>query len=113
VLTAFRAKRGPDGLRPDPAEVALLPLMPGVFGADDEALPPAVAADRDRLLAPIGDAALRAHLWSPYLDMPWDRREDGTVRAAPTIHSVAGEPVAVWHLAYHGDVALAIARTDR
>jgi hypothetical protein len=104
MLTAMRAKRGPDGLRPGPEEAATLPLTASLFTDDQEELPPAVAAQRNRLLAPVSDPRLRAHLWSPYLDMPWDRGKDGSVPVVP----VTGTTIAAWHLAYFGEVALSI-----
>ncbi len=116
VLTAIRAKRGPGGLRPGPDEAALLPLVPSLFGDDQEDLPPVVAAERDRLLAPIRDPRLRAHLWSPYLDRPWDRAADGSAMSTsdvpPGWKFLAARPgttfVAAWDLAYFGEVSLAV-----
>jgi hypothetical protein len=111
LLAAIRGRRGPDGLRPGPDEAAVLPLVASLFTAREEEPAPAVAAERDRLLAPIGDPRLRAHLWSPYLDMPWDRGPDGTAGAAAADPTVEGRPVAAWHLAYFGEVALSITQT--
>jgi len=120
LLTAIRGRQGPDGLRPGPDEAAILPLTPSLFSDDHEELPSAVATERDRLLAPIGDPRLRAHLWSPYLDRPWDRADDGTIGATSTVppgwQSLTARPgttfIAAWDLAYFGEVSLAVMRTD-
>jgi hypothetical protein len=120
MVTAIRGAHGPDGLRPSGEEAQLLPTAAGVFMFTDdvEPPPPAVAAERDRLLGDgIQDPRLRAHVWSPYLDMPWERGEDGTVQSTPATRyqSMAQRPdmdvVAAWDLSYFGEVSLAVVRT--
>ena len=106
LLTAIRGKHGVDGLRPGPDEAAILGLLPGLFDGGQE--PSAdVTAERDRLLAPVGDPRLRAHLWSPYLDRPWDR--PGISCGGPALPGTTR--VAAWDLAYFGEVQLAVTRT--
>lgn len=107
VLTAIRGKHGPDRLRPGQDERAVLSLPPGMF-EDEEDLPPVLAAERDRLLAPVRDPRLRAHIWSPYLDRPWDR--PGISSGGPDLPGITR--VAAWDLAYFGDVRLAVMRTE-
>ncbi|MFE9096282.1 hypothetical protein [Streptomyces sp. NPDC007264] len=116
MVTATRSAAGPDGLRPGPEEAAVLSTT-DVFTFFGDQLSPAAAAERDRLLAPVGDPRLRAHIWSPYLDMPWDRAEDGTVVGTPAVRyrSVADRPgtavVAAWDLSYFGEISLAVVQT--
>lgn len=90
MRTAIRGDRGPDGLRPDPEEgrAALFP----------DAVPPA-----DGALDTIRDPRLRAHVWSPYLDQPWE--PGGTAAGCPF---VPGDPVGAWDLAYFGDISLTV-----
>jgi hypothetical protein len=90
MLTAIRGRQGPDGLRPHPEEgrAALFP--------DPEAPPPPE-------LGTIGDPRLRAHVWSPYLDRPWDPG------GAPQKRDfLPGEPVGAWDLAYFGEISLVV-----
>lgn len=108
LLAAIRGRRGPDGLRPGPGEAAFLPLVNAVFTDNHEEPPPAV----ERLLASIGDARLRTHLWSPYLDRPWDR---GGGAGVPTWWRFVADRsratfVAAWDLAYFGEISLAVVR---
>ncbi|MFE1443779.1 hypothetical protein [Streptomyces sp. NPDC058739] len=107
LLTAIRGKHGPDRLRPGPDEAAALALAPGLFDSERE-LPPEAAAERDRLLAPVRDPRLRAHIWSPYLDRPWDR--PGISSAGPDRPGTTR--VAAWDLAYFGEIRLAVTRTE-
>ncbi|MEV7597286.1 hypothetical protein AB0O91_07845 [Kitasatospora sp. NPDC089797] len=106
LLTAIRGKQGPDGLRPGPDEAATLGLPPDLFDSARE-LSPEAAAERDRMLAPVGDPRLRAHLWSPYLDRPWDR--PGISSGGPDLPGTTR--VAAWDLAYFGEVRLAVIQT--
>ncbi|RMI42417.1 hypothetical protein EBO15_19445 [Actinomadura harenae] len=106
LLTAIRGKQGPDGLRPGPDEAAILVLLPSLFDGAREPSPEA-ATERDRLLAPVGDPRLRAHIWSPYLDRPWDR--PGVSSGGPDLPGTTR--VAAWDLAYFGEVRLAITQT--
>ncbi|WP_406290456.1 hypothetical protein [Embleya sp. NBC_00896] len=107
LLTAIRGKQGPDRLRPGPDETAILALLPGLFEGERE-LPPEVADERDRLLAPVRDPRLRAHIWSPYLDRPWDR--PGISSGGPDQPGTTR--VAAWDLAYFGEVRLAVTQTE-
>ncbi|MFF8513535.1 hypothetical protein ACF064_36420 [Streptomyces sp. NPDC015492] len=107
LLTAIRGKGGPDRLRPGPDEAATLALAPGLFDSERE-LPPEAAAERDRLLAPVGDPRLRAHIWSPYLDRPWDR--PGISSGGPD--QPGTNRVAAWDLAYFGEIRLAVTQTE-
>ncbi|MFE6814857.1 hypothetical protein [Streptomyces sp. NPDC057675] len=107
LLTAIRGKRGPDRLRPGPDEAVALSLAPGLFDSEREELSPEAAAERDRLLAPVGDPRLRAHIWSPYLDRPWDR--PGISSGGPDRPGTTR--VAAWDLAYFGEIRLAVTQT--
>ncbi|MFI9825611.1 hypothetical protein ACIHFC_35085 [Streptomyces sp. NPDC052013] len=102
LLTAIRGKQGPDRLRPGPDE-ATMTLAPGLFEGEREHSPE-VAAERDRLLAPVGDPRLRAHIWSPYLDRPWDR--PGISSGGPDLPDTTR--VAAWDLSYFGEIRLAV-----
>ncbi|MFJ4185225.1 hypothetical protein [Kitasatospora sp. NPDC089509] len=108
LLTAIRAKQGPDGLRPGPDEAAVLALPPDLFPSAEREPSTEAAQERDRLLAPVRDPRLRAHLWSPYLDRPWDR--PGISSGGPGLPGTTA--VAAWDLAYFGDVRLAVTRTE-
>ncbi|MEV7181275.1 hypothetical protein [Kitasatospora sp. NPDC093679] len=108
LLTAIRGKQGPDRLRPAPEEKAVLGLASALFDGERE-LSPEAATERDRLLSPIGDPRLRAHVWSPYLDRPWDR--PGISSGGPDQPGTAR--VAAWDLAYFGEVRLAVTQTER
>ncbi|MGW2184020.1 hypothetical protein ACWCXX_39885 [Streptomyces sp. NPDC001732] len=107
LLTAIRGKQGPDRLRPGPDEAAILALPPDLFSSERE-LPTETANERDRLLAPVRDPRLRAHIWSPYLDRPWDR--PGISSGGP--NQPGTTCVAAWDLAYFGDVQLAVTQTE-
>lgn len=118
LATATRTGAGPDGLRPDAAEQQLLGYAAGVFMDDSDEPSPGLAAERDRLLAPIRDARLRAHVWTPYLDMSWARDADGTlVGADPAVRYPSPDErpgmvwVHAWDLAYYGEISLAVMQT--
>lgn len=119
MRAATRTGAGPDGLLPNQDELALVPFAAGVFGGSEQDEPSAgVEAERDRLLAEVRDPRLRAHLWSPYLDRVWDRREDGTLAGASPAaryRSISGRPettfLVAWDLAYYGEVSLAVVQT--
>jgi hypothetical protein len=90
MLTAIRGRNGPDGLRPAPEE-----RLDAIF-LDAETPPPAE-------LGTIGDPRLRAHIWSPYLDRPWD--PGGTPQKRDFL---PGEQAGAWDLAYFGDISLVV-----
>ncbi|WP_143133720.1 hypothetical protein [Actinoplanes philippinensis] len=94
LLTAIRGRRGPAGLRPDPAE-----RLAAVF-PDPESPPPAA-------LDIIGEGRLRAHVWSPYLDRPWDPGGSALRR-----DFLPGEPVGAWDLAYFGEISLVVTAVE-
>jgi hypothetical protein len=115
MLAATRTGAGPEGLRPGKSEAATLSFAAGVFTDDDVDPTAGLAAERERLLAPIHDPRLREHLWSPYLDRPWDRSDDGTLLGSShtsLFRNFANRPdtvyVAAWDLAYYGEFALAL-----
>jgi hypothetical protein len=111
LLTAIRAKQGPEGLRPGPGEEATAPMALVAFddSVEDEAdLTPEEQAEWNRILAPIRDPRLRSHIWRPYLHRPWAKPgiSDGGGPNQPGAAYVAG-----WDLAHYGDVQLAIMQT--
>ncbi|GIJ45180.1 hypothetical protein Val02_20660 [Virgisporangium aliadipatigenens] len=118
MTAATRTGAGPEGLRPVQEEAGLVPFAVALF-TDPEGEPaPGIAAARDRVLAPVADPRLRAHLWSPYLDRVWDRADDGTLTGADpagrfrTLAQRTGAVfVAAWDLAYYGELSLAVVQT--
>jgi hypothetical protein len=68
------------------------------------------AIERERFLpAAIRDPRLRAHLWQPYLDRPWDKPGIDTCGG----DDLPGTTVAVWQLAYDNAVQLLLMQTER
>ncbi|BEL04633.1 hypothetical protein Q0Z83_028240 [Actinoplanes sichuanensis] len=94
LLTAIRGRRGPDGLRPAPAE-----RLEAIFPVPES--PPPAEFDT------IEDPRLREHLWSPYLDRPWDPGGKPLSR-----DFLPGEPVGVWDLAYFGEISLVVTAVE-
>jgi hypothetical protein len=54
-------------------------------------------------LAKSGDPRLRAHVWSPHLDRPWD--PGGTPQQRDFL---PGEPVGAWDPACFGEISLVV-----